>query len=112
MPDDTDSGRNDDSEGREVIAREIVTYLLKHPDAKDTLDGILEWWLAGGRARTSRRRLEDALDDLALRGWVNSERRGPEVVLYGLNKAKSDEMVEHLIKNNQYAEPPGNTFGG
>ncbi len=27
------------------IARDILVYLLKHPDAQDTLEGIVEWWL-------------------------------------------------------------------
>lgn len=27
------------------IARELLRYLVCHPDAKDTLDGIVQWWL-------------------------------------------------------------------
>jgi hypothetical protein len=27
------------------IAREILRYLEHHPDAKDTLEGITQWWL-------------------------------------------------------------------
>ena len=27
------------------IAREILRYLERHPDAKDTLEGIAQWWL-------------------------------------------------------------------
>ena len=96
MAGNTDCARSDDSEGRTEIARELMIYLLKHPEAKDTLEGILEWWLPG---RTSRRRLKDALDDLALRGWVNLERRGSGMVLYGLNQDKVDEIVMHLFRN-------------
>jgi hypothetical protein len=32
------------------IAREILRYLHVHPEAKDTLDGIAEWWLERQRA--------------------------------------------------------------
>jgi hypothetical protein len=28
------------------IAREILAYLLDHPDAQDTLDGISQWWVS------------------------------------------------------------------
>jgi hypothetical protein len=34
------------------IAREILRYLQLHPDAKDTLDGIAEWWLERQRAES------------------------------------------------------------
>jgi len=27
------------------ISQEILKYLIKHPDASDTLEGITEWWL-------------------------------------------------------------------
>ena len=39
------------------IAQEILRYLERHPDAKDTLEGIAQWWLQPqGRARGHRAR--------------------------------------------------------
>jgi hypothetical protein len=29
----------------EIVAQEITTYLAQHPDAADTEEGILRWWL-------------------------------------------------------------------
>ena len=39
----------------EKVAREILAYLARRPNACDTLDGILHWWLP-------RIRLEDATE--------------------------------------------------
>lgn len=30
---------------KDEIARRIMNYLRKHPDARDTLEGIAKWWL-------------------------------------------------------------------
>ena len=39
----------------EHIAQEIERYLMKRPNAADSLEGITKWWL-------TRQRFEDALD--------------------------------------------------
>ena len=31
----------------QTLQRKILTYMLEHPEAKDTAGGILNWWLGG-----------------------------------------------------------------
>ncbi len=40
------------------IANDIETYLKQHPDAADTLDGIIKWWV-------SRIRIEESVGDIS-----------------------------------------------
>src|SRR5215510_1404482 len=49
---------------KEQLASEILQYLIDNPNAQDTLDGIVTWWLL---ERTIRRRtvlVKEVLDNL------------------------------------------------
>ena len=52
------------------IARQIVRYLDRHPNAADTFDGIHRWWLSRIRIEETARDVQAALDELVLRGHV------------------------------------------
>ncbi len=36
---------NDLSDNNQAVIWDILHYLIKNPDAKDTIDGILKWWI-------------------------------------------------------------------
>ena len=59
-------------EDRET-AREILRYLVKHPKAKDTLEGIAHWWLE--EERSERMNVERALSFLVSQGLILEMRR-------------------------------------
>lgn len=52
------------------IAEEILDYFATHPDAQDTLEGIVEWWLLEQRIKWSRAYVQEALDELVARGLL------------------------------------------
>lgn len=54
----------------EEIECRILGYLLKHPRARDTAQGILVWWLPPD-AHASVAEVEGALAKLVARGWMN-----------------------------------------
>ena len=52
------------------IAGWILSYLIKNPNAEDTFDGIVEWWLMEERIQSERAEVRKALDELVARGLV------------------------------------------
>lgn len=65
----------------------VLAYLAQHPDAADTLDGIVSWWLPKQRYETERRRIEKALGHMVERGELCCGRLPGGTVLYALNHA-------------------------
>ena len=54
----------------ERIAEEIHLYLINHPNAADTLDGIARWWLTSQRYEEATTVVKKALENLIARGLV------------------------------------------
>ena len=53
------------------LSDEILSYLRAHPQAADTVDGIVEWWLPRQRHDEAVDRVQHALDELVARGLVD-----------------------------------------
>lgn len=66
----------------ESVAREILAYLNKRPQACDTLDGILQWWLPRIRLEEATETVEQALVLLERRHLVDRVASAPGPVMY------------------------------
>jgi hypothetical protein len=64
------------------LSAEILRYLRAHPQAADTVDGIVLWWLPRQRYDEAVDRVQHALDDLVARGWVDPITLMDGTVLY------------------------------
>lgn len=51
------------NEKQEKISRMILNYLQRNPDAGDTLEGIVKWWMGFERIESS---IEDVVDVLEI----------------------------------------------
>ncbi|HXY54161.1 MAG TPA: hypothetical protein VEM40_05745 [Nitrospirota bacterium] len=81
------------------IAREILTYLEKHPDAQDTLDGISKGWLPPGRgSRYKPTVVREVIKDLVLEGTILESKIPGQHAVYQLNLAKRNKLKELLKK--------------
>jgi len=83
-----------ESDDDREIARAVLRYLQEHPDAKDTLEGIAQWWLL---RQCSERRLAEVKRGVSLllaQGLIVEIRREGLSPYYHLNKAKAQEMSE------------------
>jgi hypothetical protein len=91
--------------GVDILGRpltdEVLAYVVRHPYAQDTVEGIVEWWLL-------EQHIYHAVSDVeaALRQLVENEflvaRRASGRTYYGLNRAKECDIRRHL-KNAQMA---------
>ena len=83
------------------MARAILQYLQGHPDAKDTLEGIAQWWLLKEWTERKYYQIETSLSFLVSRGLVIQRKREGMPPYYWLNRAKQDEITELLATSNE-----------
>ena len=69
------------------IGFQILAYLAEHPEAQDTLEGIVEWWLLERQIKFQSDRVQAALSELVSQGLI-LEKKGPDLQKrYGINQA-------------------------
>lgn len=78
------------------IAREILRYLECHPEAKDTMDGTVQWWLRQqGNARW-RQDVQRAVAVLCSRSLILETRRTGVPPYYQLNPQQREAITKVL----------------
>jgi hypothetical protein len=86
----TDDPKKSEDEVDE-IAQRIGRYLESHPNAADSAEGILRWWLARQRYEESVQKVEQALELLLRRGAVRKHVLIDGQVLYVGAKRPHDD---------------------
>jgi Fe2+ or Zn2+ uptake regulation protein len=70
----------------EQISGMILDYLLRNPEAGDTLEGIAEWWLEIERIESSVDDVADALESLVQRGMIKTRESKGRTIFCGINQ--------------------------
>ena len=70
------------------IGNEILAYLVDHPKAQDTLEGIVEWWLLERQIKFQIAMIKEALLDLAARGLILETKGSNSQIHYRVNQSK------------------------
>ncbi|HEY2383508.1 MAG TPA: hypothetical protein VGK48_20230 [Terriglobia bacterium] len=91
-------------QNRDALERLVLRYLLEHPTAADSIEGVRIWWLRGA-GTVSQEMLRTVLDELLRRGWLVTRGETSETRIYGLNENER-EAVE------RFAREPGEHFVG
>ena len=82
-----------DSSGKiDKVILGILHYCVHYPDAKDTPEGILKWWLAEGQGEWGKEDVQKALDLLTAKGWLTTRATAPAKGIYGLNRDHLEEI--------------------
>jgi hypothetical protein len=81
-----------------VIALRILRYLSRNADARDTLEGIRNWWIAPDGSRWSRATVRDVLEDLVARGLLTARGGASEARIYGLSSTRAGEIRKAMAE--------------
>jgi len=63
-------------------APEILDYLAKHPDAQDTIDGILHWWVLDAYIQKWAPKIAETVAQLVEGGFLEQKRSADGNVFY------------------------------
>ena len=74
-----------------LIEHDILSYLLQHPRANDTVEGIVEWWLLKQEVERRTAMVKEALRDLVQKEFVIETSKKDGRLHYRLNPAKRKE---------------------
>ena len=54
-------------------APEILDYLARHPDAQDTIDGIMHWWVLDACIRNWTPKITETIEQLVQQGFLEQK---------------------------------------
>jgi hypothetical protein len=87
--------RSDETDEKiSIVASYILAYLAEHPEARDGLEGIMDWWLLEQRIRYETRVVKEALSELVKNRLIIEERADRMPPVYHVNPERVDEVKE------------------
>ncbi len=78
--------------GKSQIAVEILSYLDENPEAQDTLDGVIQWWLLERKIKYQITLVKEALSELVKDGLVVEKESLDSQTRYQVNRQKREEI--------------------
>ena len=84
------------SEKKEELAAEILQYLVDHPNAQDTLKGIVTWWLLERTIKHQTAFVKEVLDNLVANGLVIAQQGSDSRTLYKINRRRRKTIISLL----------------
>lgn len=81
----------DPIEQREVRYH-ILTYLCDNPNAGDTFEGIVEWWLLHQRIKFETRNISEAVRKLVMEGLILEDEGPDSRITYRINEIREQDI--------------------
>jgi hypothetical protein len=79
------------------VVHEILVYLAEHPEAQDTLEGIVEWWLMEQQIKWGIVRVKEALAELVAQRLI-LERKGKDGRIHYRVNQREHGRIKVLLK--------------
>jgi hypothetical protein len=89
------------------MAFEILTYLVQHPRAQDTFEGILQWWLLERYIERQRVAVEAAVEELVESGLILTRHGRDRRRRFALNPARCAEAQALVASRETVAAREG-----
>jgi hypothetical protein len=83
---------------RNELVRFILQYLLKNPDAGDTIEGIMNWWVRSEMFQLKSEQIIEAVNLLCAKGMLVKRKYGGDEKVYFFDKSKIQEARVLLEK--------------
>ena len=84
-----------------TISYEILAYLDKHPDAQDTLEGIVDWWLLEQHIERQIEGVREALGGLVAQRLVLESKGKNSRIHYRLNRRRAKAIRTLINKQSR-----------
>ncbi len=85
--------------GKLSIANEVLAYLVEHPKAQDTLEGIVKWWLLERKIKYQTGLVNEAIQELVEKGLILENKKHKPFTYYRLNQRKKRE-IQALVRKD------------
>jgi hypothetical protein len=80
------------------IARQVLSYFVRNPQAADTLEGIARWRLLEEQLHRSLRQTDSAIKWLVKEGYLQAIQPVSSVRLYRLDPRRQQDAVQFLAR--------------
>jgi hypothetical protein len=86
------------SDEAKETSHKILAYLIDNPDAKDTLKGIIDWWMLQQDIKRNVAHIRKTVDQLILKGFLLERKGSDRTKYYQLNRKKLPEISALIVK--------------
>ena len=82
----------DQKEQQREICQYVLAYLSDNPDAGDTFDGIVEWWLLYQKIKFETRNVSEAVARLVSEGLIEEHEGSDSRIIYRVNRTRERDI--------------------
>jgi hypothetical protein len=76
-------------------APEILDYLARHPEAQDTLDGILHWWVLDSCVKRWAPKIAETVANLVEQGFLEQKSSADGRTFYHVSPRYLSALQQH-----------------
>ena len=84
------------SSARNPVAQVILSYLLAHSEAEDTIEGIIDWWLLEETVKHRKKEVQAALDELVSQSLITTRKSEDSRIRYRINNRMMKKVREFM----------------
>lgn len=81
---------------KQECLQQLLRYMVQHPEAMDTIEGIREWWLRGISQTVSDETLVMAIEQVESKGWLIRRDMAMSKALFRINQNALEEIRASL----------------